>query len=100
VALHFTCGTSGTVYYSKFDEEGWSGGAGQVASQCNGFDTSNGVDAGDLFGFAVNLVTGNLTVPGSCTVIDIAVKGGQVCAVSTGVNVIGPRVHNVGCPSD
>jgi hypothetical protein len=99
VALHFTCGTSGTVYYSKFDGV-WDGGAGQVASQCGGFDTSNGVDAGDLFGFSMNLVTGNLTVPGSCTVIDIAVFGGNQCAVSTGVNVTGPRVHNVGCPSD
>jgi hypothetical protein len=53
-----------------------------------------------MFGFSMNLVTGNLTVPGSCTVIDIAVKGGELCAVSTGVNVTGPIVHNVGCPSD
>ncbi|MEX0698504.1 MAG: hypothetical protein WD354_02115, partial [Acidimicrobiia bacterium] len=85
VAIHFTCGTSGTIYYSKFDGS-WDGGAGQVAEQCGGFDTSNGADAGQ-FGFSFSFATGILTVPGSCTVIDIAVFGGNQCAVSSGVNV-------------
>ena len=97
IAIHFTCGTSNTVYYSKFDGE-WDGGAGQVSSQCGGFSTANGTDAGN-FGFPdPNLSSGNLVVPSGCTVLDVAVFGGGVCNVVTGP--FGPGTHNVGCPSD
>lgn len=100
IAINFTC--SGNQYFSKFDSGGWDPFTGNptVEEQCPGYvKTGTGVEAGD-FGFAFNLVTGNLTVPGSCTVVDIAVFGGNECAVATGVNLVGPIMHNVGCPSD
>jgi len=81
IAINFTCGTS-TVYYSKFDEEGWSGGAGQVESQCPGITTDNGVDAGAL-GFTANLSTGAVSAGTSnCTIIRVGRKGGQDCVVT------------------
>jgi hypothetical protein len=81
IAINFTCGTDTTVYYSKFDENGWSGGAGQVESQCPGISTDNGVDAGAL-GFTANLETGAVTAGPGCTILKVGRKGGQDCDVS------------------
>ena len=79
IAINFDCG-SGTMY-SKFDGV-WSGGAGQVESQCagTGISTANGVDAGAL-GFIANLVTGEVTVPGECTLLLAVGKKGQTCEI-------------------
>jgi hypothetical protein len=79
IAINFTCG-NGTMY-SKFEEGGWSGGAGQVESQCPGISTANGVDAGDL-GFTANLETGEVTAPAGCTILKVGRKGGQDCTVT------------------
>jgi len=82
IAINFTCGTDTTVFFSKFDEEGWSGGAGQVESQCPGISTDNGVDAGAL-GFTANLSTGAVSAGTSnCTIVKVGRKGGQDCTVT------------------
>ena len=81
IAINFTCGTSTTLLYSKFDEGGWSGGAGQVESQCPGISTDNGVDAGAL-GFTANLSTGAVTAGPGCTITKVGRKGGQDCVVT------------------
>lgn len=98
IAINFTC--NGTQYFSKFDDGGWDPFTGNptVEEECPGFvKTGTGVEADD-FGFSASLLTGNLTVPPTCTVQQVAVKGGQLC------NVFEPDwgagVFNVGCPSD
>jgi len=100
IAINFTC--SGTQYFSKFDSGGWDPFTGNptVEEQCPGYvKTGTGVEADD-FGFSFSLATGNLFVPATCTVVDIAVFGGNQCAVSNNVNIQGETTVNVGCPSD
>jgi hypothetical protein len=80
IAINYTCGTDPTVYYSKFDENGWSGGAGQVESQCPGIETENGVDATGVF--SANLSTGAVTALTGCTLVAVGRKGGQNCTVT------------------
>ncbi|HEX5671729.1 MAG TPA: hypothetical protein VFY46_03310, partial [Acidimicrobiia bacterium] len=80
IAINFTCG-GGPTQYSKFDDNGWSGGAGQVESQCPGISTANGVDAGAL-GFTANLATGAVTAPAGCTITKVGRKSGQGCIVT------------------
>jgi hypothetical protein len=80
IAINYTCGTDPTVYYSKFDENGWSGGAGQVESQCPGISTDNGVDATGVF--SANLATGAVTALTGCTLVAVGRKGGQNCTVT------------------
>jgi hypothetical protein len=98
IAINFTC--NGTQYFSKFDDGGWDPFTGNptVEAECIGFvKTGTGVEADD-FGFSASLSTGNLTVPPTCTVEQVAVKGGDQC------NVFAPGwgsgTFNVGCPSD
>ena len=81
IAINFTCDGGVTTQYSKFDDNGWSGGAGQVASQCPGISTANGVDAG-LLGFTANLATGAVTAPAGCTITKVGRKTGQDCTVT------------------
>jgi hypothetical protein len=79
IAINYTC--NGTVLFSKFDDEGWSGGAGQVDEQCGGtgIDTTNGADATGLF--SANLATGVVTALGNCTLVLAVGKKGDTCEV-------------------
>jgi hypothetical protein len=77
IAINFTCPGDSTVYFSKFDEGGWSGGAGQVESQCPWISTDNGVDATGMF--SANLETGEVTALTGCTITEIGRKSGQTC---------------------
>jgi hypothetical protein len=81
IAINFTC-NGGPTQYSKFDDQGWSGGAGQVESQCPGISTANGVDAG-LLGFTANLATGAVSAGTSgCTITKVGRKSGGDCIVT------------------
>lgn len=104
IAINFTCG--GTPYFSKFDSGGWDPFTGNptVEEQCAPFiKTGTGVEADDFF-FSASIVTGNLTIPGGCTLVDYVVFGGNECSVHLGVNIEGVgevgTTINVGCPSD
>jgi hypothetical protein len=81
IAINFTCPGSDTRFFSKFDDEGWSAGAGQVASQCagTGITTANGVDATGKF--SANLATGVVTALGDCTLLLAVGKKGSTCEV-------------------
>lgn len=95
IAMNVTC--NGTQYFIKWEAPGsWEVDPG-TAPGCESMTPTGAKVSGASLGFTVTVSPegiASVTVPPTCTVQDVAVKGGQLCDYYSGLS----GDFRVGCP--